>query len=323
MGGGDYFSTYPATSNASLDVRVQAAIATQPVLFPIGSLDIDALRAQYDKVMTVLPGLNESVARVEDRKIPGPHGEIPIRIYTPEGEGPFPVLLYLHGGGWMLGSVHVYDDFCRSLSHRTGAVVVSVGYRLVPEYRFPVPLEDCVAALAWTAAHASEIEGDARRIAVAGDSAGGNLSAALALYARDHGGPKLSYQILMFPATNAAFDTASYYENAVGYGLTRVQMQWCWERYLAEPSDGDNPYAAPLKARDLKGLPPALIITAQFDVLRDDGEAYAARLYQAGVPVRAIRYLDMSHDFIVGLTLLPQARHALDQIATTLKDAWK
>jgi acetyl esterase len=245
-----------------------------------------------------------------------------MRVYTPRGTGPFPAILYLHGGGWVLGSLDENDDVCRSLAHRAGAVVVSVDYRLAPEHRFPAAVEDCYAALEWLARHAAELHADGRRIAVLGGSAGGNLAAATALKARDQKGPTIVLQVLWFPATNAAFDTTSYHLYAEGYGLSRENMIYFWKSYLKSREDADSPYASVLRAGDLTRLPPALVQTAQYDVLRDEGEAYAARLHRAGVPVRCIRYQGMVHGFLIHAASIEVARRALADTADALKKAF-
>ena len=225
------------------------------------------------------------LARVEDRLISGPRGQIPIRFYTPQGAGPFPVLVYFHGGGFYLGNIETEDGPCRVTANRAGCIVVSVDYRLAPEHKFPAAVEDCYAATRWAAENASAFDGDPLRIAVQGASAGGNMAAVVALMARDQGGPQLICQILMYPVTNFAFDTPSYQENADGYLSTKDSMVRCWNLYLQTEADGVNPYASPLRAPDLRRLPLALVVTAEFDPLRDEGEAYAARLHEAGVPV--------------------------------------
>jgi acetyl esterase len=269
-----------------------------------------------------LPKLNEPVGRVADRTVSGPHGAIPVRVYSPADPGPSLILIYVHGGGWVMGSLDTHDDCCRSLCHRAGAVVISVGYRLSPEHRYPVAIDECVAVMNWVAAAASELGGDGNRIAVAGDSAGGNLVAALTLRLRDEGGPMPGFQVLICPALNYGFDTASYHELAEGFGLNRTEMMYYWDQYLADPADGSSLYASPLRAGDLRGLPPALIITAGFDPLHDEGEAYAARLARAGVPVRLTRYSAMNHGFILRAGIVEQGRRGLDEIAAALRGAW-
>lgn len=237
------------------------------------------------------------VARVENRAIPGPAGEIPVRIYTPAGSGPFPVLVFFHGGGWVICNLDTHDGQCRDLCNGAGCVVVSVDYRLAPEHKFPAAPEDCYAATQWAAGHAAEINGDPARLAIAGDSAGGNLTAVVAQMARNHGGPKLVFQLMIYPATDFTFQGASLKENADGYFLTADDMDWFSNHYLRSEADRKNPMASPLLADNLSNLPPALIITAQYDPLRDEGEAYGQRLKEAGVPVTISRYDGMIHGF--------------------------
>jgi acetyl esterase len=289
---------------------------------PPDTLAVAEVRAVREAMMLRRPKLDESVARVEDRMIPGPGGRIRVRIYTPHGGGPHPVLAYFHGGGWVLGSLDTHDGVCRSLCHRTGCLVVAVEYRRAPEHKFPAALEDCSAAVTWCAEHAAEIGGDGTRLAIAGDSAGGNLAAGLALALRDKSGPTLALQVLIYPVTNYEFNTATYHEYAVGYGLTRDSMWYFWRSYLAAPTDGASPYASPLLAKDLGGLPPALILTAHYDVLRDEGEAYAARLAQAGVPVRCTRYLELNHGFVQVAAVCEPANRGVQEIADALRAAW-
>jgi acetyl esterase len=317
-----YYSTFPATENVPLDPKIQAGLAALPPGTPAEKKTVAELRQDTLRANERRKRMNESVAGVADRKVPGPAGEVPVRIYTPAGQKPFPILLFLHGGGWVRGSIDTVNDFCRSLCHRAGCLVVSVGYRLAPETKFPGGLEDCYAALQWCAAHGDEAGGDGKRLAVSGTSAGGNLTTALALYTRDKGGPKIALQIPLYPVLNYNFDTASYHQNAEGFGLTRPQMMNYWKHYLAREADGLNPYASPLQAKDLAGVAPALIITAQYDVLRDEGEAYAARLHRAGVPVHCTRYLGMTHGFIQSGAELEQARHGLEEMTAALRKAF-
>ncbi len=317
----DHLTTFPETTPVPLDPKVAADLRARADATPFYRMPVPQGRAAYEAMTAAAPKLNEPVGAVEDRTVPGPGGDLPVRVYAPAGRGPFPVLLYIHGGGWVIGSRDSHDDLCRSLCSRSGAAVVSVDYRRSPESRFPAALEDCSAALAWCAGGAAGL-GDGRRLAVAGDSAGGNLAAALALSARDRGGPPLRLQVLIYPATNPAFDTASYHENAEGYGLLRDAMIHYWDCYLAGPADRANPYASPLQAPDVKGLPPALIQTAQYDVLRDDGEAYTARLRRAGVPVRCTRYLAMNHGFVQFAASYAHGRAALEEIGAALREAF-
>lgn len=276
------------------------------------------------KMMDLFAGLSEHtpepVARVEDWLIPGPTGQIPVRVYTPQGTGPFPVLVFFHGGGWVLCSIETHDELCRELTNAVSCIVVSVGYRLAPEHKFPAAIEDCYTATVWVAKNAYLIGSDPTRVAVGGDSAGGNLAAVVALMSRDRGYPPLVYQMLIYPATNFAFDTPSCRENADGYFLTGDDMVWFRNLYLQSEADGDNPYASPLRAEDLHGLPSALVITAEFDPLRDEGEAYAARLRVAGVPTVCTRYNGMIHGFL-GLPF-DKGKKARDEAAAGLRSTF-
>lgn len=263
---------------------------------PVEELSVAEARAQSVRLI-YLQGRPQSVAHVEDREISGPRGPIPIRVYSPDGSGPWPMLVFFHGGGWVLGNLETVDIGCRQLTHAIGCLVVSVNYRHAPENPFPAAAEDAYAATAWAAANAAALNGDASRMAVGGQSAGGNLAAVVALMARDRGGPRLVHQYLNVPVTDYNFDTPSYQKNAEGYGLTRAGMVYFWNHYLADPNDGAHPYASPLRAADLSGLAPAHVVTAEFDPLRDEGNAYAARLRDAGVPVVHTCYAGMVHGF--------------------------
>lgn len=318
----EYFATFPPTKGVLLDSRIRAALDADkgPAVFDMTPVEA---RAWFEKRIASIPKLDDPVAKVEDRTIPGPGGKLPLRVYTPKGQGPFPILLFFHCGGWVLGSLDSGDDRCRSFCSRASAVVVAVDYRLAPEHKFPAAQEDCYAALKWCSDHAGEINGDGKRLAVAGDSAGGNLAAATALYARDRKGPPVALQVLIYPALNTNLDTASYHEFATGYGLSRAAMAYYWKSYLAKPEDGSNPYACPLLAKDLKGVSSALIVVANYDVLRDDGEAYAARLKQSGVPVHCTRYLSMNHGFVHPGAVHEPAKRAMQEIADALKKAFE
>ncbi len=246
-----------------------------------------------------LQGEPESVGEIRDLLVPGPAGNLPVRLYHPAPGSTLPLVVYFHGGGWVIGDIETVDRPCRALANAAGCVVASVNYRLSPETKFPGPAEDCYAATAWLAAHAAELGADPDRVAVAGDSAGGNLAAVVALMARDRRGPVIAYQLLIYPVTAPAKGTqsASYAENADGYLLTRGGMEWFWDHYLAAAEDDRNPYASPLHAPDLAGLPPAMVVTAEFDPLRDEGQAYARRLREAGVPVRTAHFEGLIHGF--------------------------
>jgi acetyl esterase len=268
-----------------------------------------------------LAGQPDPVARVEDTTIPGPAGSIPVRIYTPHGDGPFPALVYCHGGGWVLGNIDTVDVPCRRLASQAQCVVVSVDYRLAPEHRFPAAAEDAYAAFRWLVANAAGHHVDPDRIAVGGDSAGGNLAAVVSLMARDHGGPMPAFQLLLYPVTDGTLDTASYRENADGYLLTRESMAWFWNHYIGE-ADRTHPYASPLHADDHAGLPAAFVVTAEFDPLRDEGEAYARRLAAAGTPAQCKRYDGTIHGFCWMPGVLDKGREALDDSAAALRAAF-
>lgn len=268
-----------------------------------------------------LEGEPEPVAGIRDLTVPGPAGELPVRLYTPEGKAPFPLIVYFHGGGWIRGNVEVSDKPCRALANASRCIIASVEYRLAPESKFPVAVEDCYASTRWLATHAGELGADPGRVAVGGDSAGGNLAAAVALMARDRGGPELVYQLLIYPATDAGGEYPSRRENADGYFLTTRAMEWYWKHYLAGEADAVHPYASPMKTGDLSGLPPALVVTCEFDPLRDEGEAYARRLAQAGVVVRVSRYEGMIHGFLWMGGVVDRTRDLLDEAGRELRAA--
>jgi acetyl esterase len=295
--------------------KVLAALTANPLPDP-STLEAPLLRQLFDGMLP--PGPDEPVAAVEDRRIPGPAGEIPVRIYRGVERTPLPVLTYYHGGGFVIGSLDTHDATCRALAREAECLVVSVGYRLAPEHPYPAAPEDCYAAARWIAEQGEELGADPRRIAVGGDSAGGNLDAVVALMARERGGPHLLHQLLIYPVTDCAFDTPSYRENAEGYLLTRDMMQWFWEQYLAHPEDAHAPFASPLRAKDLSGLPPATVITAEHDPLRDEGRAYAARLHEAGVAVEERLYEGMFHGFFGMRALIERAGDAMAQATGAL-----
>lgn len=283
------------------------------------ALSVDCARRVEDEVFT--SEQRDPVAFVRDYAFDGPGGEVPVRVYRPDVETPAPTLLFAHGGGWTLGTLDSADDLCRNLARRVGCVVVSVDYRLAPEHPFPAAVDDVYAALEWTAETAGAFGGDPDRLVVAGTSAGGNLAAATALRARDFGGPTLSHQLLVYPITDYAFDTDSYDENGDGPLLTRTDMEWFWEQYLRSPVDAVNPYASVLRASDLSDLPPATVVTAGFDPLRDDGAAYADRLAAAGVDTDHQRYPTMSHGFLSLTDDVDAADEAFDSVAERVRSS--
>ena len=264
---------------------------------------------------TMQPVIDLPVGKVENRSIDGPGGQIPLRIYTPltEGDAPPPIAMMFHGGGWVIGDLDTADGQSRELCAGAGCIVVSVDYRLAPEHRFPAAADDCFAATLWASENGSALGGDPKHIAVVGDSAGGNLAAVVTLMARDAGGPAIAAQVLVYPATNGVrFETASYRECAEGYMLTAEAMHWFWDQY-ADPGERSNPRASPLLAGDLSGLPPALVMTAEYDPLRDDGEAYATALEAAGNTVECVRFDGFLHGFFAHGPTIPATRPAMEK----------
>lgn len=286
--------------------------------FPgLSALPVEQARLLLDG-MRPPPDAAEPVADVLDCTASGPAGDVPIRVYRPAVEGLLPVVTYFHGGGWVLGSIDSHDGTCRTLANASGAIVASVDYRLAPEHRFPAAVDDAWAATCWVADHARDIGGDGR-LAVAGDSAGGNLAAVVALSARDAGWPQLRFQLLVYPAVDARMRSASIHENGDGYFLTRSDMEWFYGHYA--PDVVDDWRLAPLEAEDLSGLPPALVLTAEFDPLRDEGEAYGRRLAAAGVEVTVTRYDGMIHGFFGMSATVDRARDAVRQAGEALAKA--
>ena len=306
-----------------LHPQAQAFIDTinaQPGL-SIAELTPAAARARAEGVA---PPAGEPVAVVVDFDVPGGAGQpVRVRAYTPRGAraGLLPLVVWLHGGGWVTGDLEGHDATCRTLANGSGCKVVAVDYRLAPEHKFPAGLDDCFAAIRWFAAHGDELGIDPCRIAVAGDSAGGNLAAAVTLLARDRGGPALAFQLLVYPVTHHAFDTPSYDAYADGYLLTRDGMRWNWNHYLPDAAAGLDPLASPLLAPDLRGLPPALVIVAECDPLCDESEAYARRLADAGVPVECRRYDGMLHAFFTLGQVFDDGRVAVADAAEVLRRA--
>jgi len=284
------------------------------------SLSVDQARAlatQYNAAGK-LPPL--PVGSVVNRVIPGPGGELPIRIYTPHGTGPFPLMMYFHGSGFVMCNLDTHDRGCRNLCNATGCVVISVDYRLAPEHKFPAAPEDCYAATKWAAVHAGELNADPAHIVLAGDSAGGNLVAVTALMARDRGAPALCGQLMIVPVTDYPKPGyPSYVENGQGYGLTAAGMRWYWGHYLNSEAEADNPYASPVRAGNLRGLPPALIITAELDVLRDEGEHYGKCLAEAGVPAQVTRYDGVHHGFFGMQAVLDKSKKAMEEVTAWLR----
>jgi acetyl esterase len=264
-------------------------------------------------------GLPEPVHQVRDLRIPVADGQLPLRLYRPCDQPRQPALVYFFGGGWTLGQIQTCDGICRTLANAAGCVVIAAGYRLAPEHKFPVAVHDCYDALSWIAEHAGELDIDPDRLAVGGDSAGGNLAAAVTLLARQHGGPPLLAQLLVYPNTCFGADTASLRDNDDPVMFNRQSVDWYWNHYLATPEDGTDPLASPLLATDHADLPPALVITAEYDPLRDEGEQYAQRLREAGVPTESSRYDGMMHGFFLMYPMLEGGRRAVDQAVAFLR----
>jgi acetyl esterase len=260
----------------------------------------------------------EKVWDVTDTTLPGPDGALPVRVYRPGEDRPLPVLAYFFGGGWTLGSIDTADAICRALANAAGCLVVTVGYRLAPEHPFPAAVRDCAAAVGWIATHADELGADPARIAVGGDSAGGNLAAAVGLLAREIGQP-LAGQLLVYPNTDQESDDESMRDFDDPWLFNNRSVAWYRGHYLADPADAANPLASPLRATNLGGLPPALVITAEYDPLRDQGERYAARLAAEGTPATLHRYDGMIHGFFAMSGTVDDARAALDEAATALR----
>ena len=275
-------------------------------------------RALYRLMRPVNPDI--AVGRIEDRRIPGPAGDIPVRIYTPVGDGPFPVYVNLHGGGWVIGDLETADAVCRDICRTTPCVVVSVDYRLAPEHPFPAAVDDSFAATEWVAGHMAEIGGNGR-LAIGGESAGSNLATVVCQQARDQEGPAIHFQLLLYPVTDCDLERGSYQANGSGYLLETTTMRWFWEHYCPNPADRQKPAASPLRAHRLSGLPPALVVTAEFDPLRDEGEAYAAAITAAGGVADVVRYDGLVHDFFATAQVFQSSRVGFEHACRILREA--
>jgi acetyl esterase len=294
----------------ALDPQVEAHLASIADLPPVWTLPVDEARRTSIAAAPLNAGRLDGVARIEDREVPGPEGTVPVRIYTPDDPGPG-TFVFFHGGGWVVGNLDTHDVMCRAFAARTPCRVIAVDYRLAPDHPYPAALLDAWAATAWTLHTATG------PVAVGGDSAGGNLAAVVALRARDRGFP-LVLQVLLYPVTDAAMDTGSYEEYADGYRLTRNSMRWYWGHYRGD-ADPADPELSPLRAPELAGVAPAFVTTAEFDPLRDEGEAYAERLRAAGVPVTSKRYDGLIHGFYTLGGHLDATSPAYDDVAAALR----
>ena len=285
---------------------------------PLTEMPVAAAREMFRVAQPPRPDIE--VGKVEDISIEGRNGTIPLRVYTPQGDGPFPLTMMFHGGGWVIGDLDTADAQSREVCNGAGCVVVSVDYRLAPEHRFPVAAEDCFDATNWTYSNAPTLNGDRERLAVAGDSAGGNLAAVVAQMARDQAGPPLIFQLLVYPVTNGSvFDTDSYRENAEGYMLTAASMHWFWDHY-ADEADRANAYASPLCAADLSNLPPAFVMVAEYDPLRDEGIEYAVALAKAGVNAKCQCYDGFIHGFFSHSAVIAPTKKAMEDACNELKN---
>lgn len=305
----------------SLDPDIARFLSTLPPPEAVAGMSLAELRSASETALPTLHGPLEAVESVRDFSVETGDGQaITVRAYWPAGHRqgqPRAGLVFAHGGGWFQCSLAVYDNPCRALANATGCVVLSVDYRLAPEHRFPIPLEDVYAALCWASRHAATLDIDPARLGVGGDSAGGNLAAAVALLARDRGGPTIDHQLLLYPALDTVTDHDSHQRFGEGHYLTTALMQRCWQAYL-NPGDDGNAYAVPARAKDLRGLPPATVLVCAYDPLRDEGEQYAARLRQAGVAGTCERLPGMIHACLHLLGLAPATRMLLDRSAALL-----
>jgi acetyl esterase len=322
-------------------IRDRLDAANIPNLY---TLPIEQAREQDIRGIRATGGTPEPVAEVRDFTIPGEAGEIAARLYRPSADGPagdqaqgqlpdqfpdqapgqaLPALVYFFGGGWALGVLDTADAVARMIANRAGCACITVSYRLAPENKFPAAVHDCYAGAAWVADHAEELGLDPARIAVGGDSSGGNLTAAVTLLAKEKGTPGFAHQLLVYPNTDAQADTASMREVTDEHFFNKNAIAWYWGMYLTSPEDGLSPLASPMRAPDLSGLPSATVITAELDPLRDEAEEYGRRLAEAGVPTEIIRYDGMMHGFFTMVGILDSAREAVELAADRLAAAFK
>ncbi|MBI2741100.1 MAG: alpha/beta hydrolase [Rhodospirillales bacterium] len=288
------------------------------------TLSAQAARDLYLSLRPAAQGPRPAEAKVVDRTIPGPAGELAVRIYRPASAPPdakLPCLVYAHGGGWVFGNLDSHDVLCAQFALEAGIVVFAIDYRLAPEARFPGAFDDVVAGLEWVAANGASIGVDTAKLAIGGDSAGGNLAAAVAIWARDSGGPKLRLQLLAYPVTDAVGRAESYRRYEDGYGLNAATMEWFFDHYTPDKGSRGDWRVSPLRAKSLAGLPPALVITAGYDPLRDEGRAYAFRLHQEGTQADLVEFGGMLHGFLSSPMLLHGARRGTSLAAAALREA--
>ncbi len=307
--------------DATIDAIIkQMAANPAPKMWDVGA---PQARVMFHGMRELFAPKGVPIGKVDSVEIPGPAGPLAARIYTPVGltGRVTPACVYYHGGGWVIGDLDTHDGICRRLANESGCRVISVDYRLAPENKFPAAFDDAYAALVWTEANASDHQINPNRLAVAGDSAGGNLAAAVALQARLKGGPQLKYQVLLYPVTQARADTPSMHDLAKGYFLEKASMDWFCDQYLPPEADPNDPRVSPLAAKDVSGVAPAYVLVAGFDPLRDEGKAYAEKLKAAGVAVDFVAYDSMIHGFLGMEGLVPQATQALKDAAKALSNA--
>ncbi len=283
---------------------------------------LEVIRANRYRFLQI-SGSARDIYSITNRFIPGPTGDLPIRIYRPSAEKNLPAMVYFHGGGWVLNFVDIYDSTLSAFAEEIGCVVIAVNYQKAPEHPFPTPMDDCYATLQWVEENANDLGIDSKRIGIGGDSAGANLSSGVALRARDENGPSIVYQLLIYPCNGLDFDTPSYQEFATGYGLSRQGMQWFWGKYLSTEKDKTNPYAVPMVSKNFKGLPPAIVITAGFDPLKDDGIKYDALLKAAGVPTIYKDYPTMIHGFFNLSTVTKTTAEAINDCSQFIRGLLK
>ena len=268
-------------------------------------------------------GTRPKSGSVKQKFFTGPHADLPINIYAPEGEGPFPAIVYIHGGGWVAGTIEMTEVQHQLVGEACGAVVVSVNYQKAPEHKFPIPFDDCYATLEWVWQNSKALNIDREKIGIAGESAGGNIAAGMALKSRDVNGPKIAFQVLIYPATDHKFDYPSMIDNAKGYALSTEGMKWYWKQYTSNPGDLENPYCRPMAAKDFSNLPNTYLITAELDPLRDEGFEYSKKLESAGNQVIYKNYPSLIHGFLLMQGFLPEARQAIQEIADAVKQFLK
>jgi acetyl esterase len=290
---------------------------------PVNTMTPEEARAIDKRLTASITGKSERVGKVRNLKIPGPEGSIPVRVYTPKGTGRFPLLVYFHGGGWVFSDLDAVDSVCSLLANRAACIVVSVDYRLAPEHKFPAAIEDCYAATAWVAKNGEKLNGNPNQIVVAGDSAGGGMAASVSLMARDRKGPSIAYQIFVNPAVDLSEDFSKYTDDTKSPTSTGQELLYVKGHYLSKKSDALDQRASPTLARNLKRLPPAMMITAEYDHLTKQSNAFVAKLRRAGVPVKVLHYKGTVHGFFVLPNVFDDSRNAVDSIAAELQDRFR